>query len=339
MANNSPILTYDLDSAERRDFNTLIADCLTSGADPAAASFYDAAWSVLPRVPEGVREVLEGFRLREPAAGCMLRGFPVDDQAVGPTPADWSEAAASPRTRREELFVALIVACLGDAFNWGTLQRGRLVQHILPIQGEETAQSGHGSVLLEFHNEDAFNDYRCHYLVLFGVRNHDRVPTIVASMRDTSLDPNQRAILSQPRFEIRPDPEHLRQLEATDPTSPALARMRMMTEHPQPVAVLFGDPADPYVRMDPPFMQAVDGDDAAARALAALIAELEGVQQDVVVDQGSALIVDNYRAVHGRRAFRPRYDSTDRWLLRALVTLDLKASRAWRRSPAARVLT
>jgi L-asparagine oxygenase len=334
-----PICCYDLDPSERSALDDLIADCLRSGADPAAAAFHnDSVWSVLPRVPDGVRQVLEDFRLRESAAGWMLRGFPVEDREFGPTPGHWSQAAASSRTRRAELVVALIAACLGDTFNWGTLQGGRLIQHILPIQGEEEAQSGHGSVYLEFHNEDAFHPNRCQYLLLFGVRNPDRVPTIVASMRDASLDPEARAILFQPRFEIRPDPEHLRQLEEADPTSQALARMRRMAEHPEPVAVLFGAPGDPYVRMDPPFMRAVEDDAAAAKALEALVAELERVQQDVVVEQGSILIVDNYRAVHGRRAFRPRYDGTDRWLLRALVTPDLRASRAWRPFAEARVL-
>ena len=41
---------------------------------------------------------------------------------------------------------------------------------------------------------------------------------------------------------------------------------------------------------------------------------------------GEVLVLDNYRAVHGRRAFRPRFDGTDRWLKRISVREPVGAS-------------
>lgn len=54
------------------------------------------------------------------------------------------------------------------------------------------------------------------------------------------------------------------------------------------------------------------------------MAELQRVQQDVAVGPGSLLIVDNYRAVHGRRPFTARYDGTDRWLKKLTVSRNLR---------------
>jgi L-asparagine oxygenase len=42
---------------------------------------------------------------------------------------------------------------------------------------------------------------------------------------------------------------------------------------------------------------------------------------------GDLAIVDNRVTVHGRTAFRPRYDGADRWLQRTFVLADLRRSR------------
>jgi len=39
------------------------------------------------------------------------------------------------------------------------------------------------------------------------------------------------------------------------------------------------------------------------------------------------VIVDNRVTVHGRTAFRPRYDGADRWLQRTFAVADLRRSR------------
>ncbi|WP_435608638.1 hypothetical protein [Streptomyces sp. C10-9-1] len=216
---------------------------------------------------------------------------------------------------------------------------GRLIQNVLPIAGEEDQQSGHGSdVLLEWHTEDAFHPYRCDYLALFGVRNHDRVPTTLASIRDVRLSAEARAVLSEPRFYILPDDGHLRQLAAVRPDDPGLLPVREMRDNPEPVAVLFGGSDSPYLRIDPFFMRCAESDTEAEVALKELVVELERTQQDVVVDAGTLLVVDNYLAVHGRRAFTTRYDGTDRWLQKAVVTRDLRTSRAARESAAGRLV-
>jgi hypothetical protein len=77
---------------------------------------------------------------------------------------------------------------------------------------------------------------------------------------------------------------------------------------------------------------------AARRAVAGLYAALQAVTVDVPLGRGEALLIDNYRCVHGRRAFDAGYDGADRWLIKMTVTRDLRRSRARRGGPDQRVI-
>jgi hypothetical protein len=92
------------------------------------------------------------------------------------------------------------------------------------------------------------------------------------------------------------------------------------------VPLLCGNPRSPYVRIDPYFMRIPAGDPRAEQALARAVEAIEDNLMDIVLEPGDVLILDNFRVVHGRRAFYPRYDGRDRWLKRINVTRDLRKS-------------
>ncbi|MFB4306213.1 guanitoxin biosynthesis L-enduracididine beta-hydroxylase GntD [Actinomadura sp. GTD37] len=332
-------LSYTMSLADVGELEALVDKLDSMEIDPADPRFFDQAWELTAMVPTGVRRFLAEFCRHERAAACLVHGWPVRDDEIGPTPAGWAEAAAQGRGRREEFVLGLLAMCLtGDTFSWSTLQGGRLVHNVVPIQGDETEQSGHGQVLLEWHTEDGFHPYRCDYLLLFGMRNRDRVPTLVSSIRSVRLDEADMEILRRPLFHIMPDNEHLRQMAAIHPDHPSLVRARKMRDEPEPVPVLFGAPGSPYLRIDPYFMRCADGGPAAEGALRRLVGELNRVQQNIEIEPGTLLVVDNYLAVHGRAAFEARFDGTDRWLKKTLVTRDLRTSRDMRDSPSSRVI-
>jgi L-asparagine oxygenase len=77
-------------------------------------------------------------------------------------------------------------------------------------------------------------------------------------------------------------------------------------------------------------------DHGARRALDLLGAATTAHHTTVVLRPGDLLIVDNDAAVHGRTAFTPRFDGTDRWLQRTFVVDDLAPSAGER---AGRVIT
>lgn len=82
----------------------------------------------------------------------------------------------------------------------------------------------------------------------------------------------------------------------------------------------------------PPLSRALPGDRPAEDALAELKNQLHLGLQDVILGHGDVLVIDNQRAVHGRRRFLARYDGTDRWLRRGWALRDLKATRDRRRT-------
>jgi L-asparagine oxygenase len=61
-----------------------------------------------------------------------------------------------------------------------------------------------------------------------------------------------------------------------------------------------------------------------------LATAFEAVRRTIVLAPGDLAFVDNRLAVHGRTAFRARYDGRDRWLQRMFVQRDLRRSRAVR---------
>jgi L-asparagine oxygenase len=331
---------YELSGAEL-DALACLADEVraTRWADPRQPGFYDQGWRLTERMPIGLRRFLEDFRSQEPAAACTVVGFPVDDQLVGPTPVHWDAEARSAHTVDIEIFLGLCGVALGEPFTWSTLQDGRLIQNIVPIPGDENRQNGHGSdALLEFHTEDGFHPNRCDYLLLFGVRNEDKVATTLSTIRDVELTAADAEVLSQRRFYIVPDDEHIRQLASSRPDHPALRYVERMRDEPEPVAVMFGNPEQPYLRIDLPFMRCEDDDVPAQQALDALHDQLVQRQHDAVVERGALLIVDNYLAVHGRKAFRARYDGTDRWLKKLTVSRNLRANGGYQMSGSPRVI-
>jgi hypothetical protein len=111
---------------------------------------------------------------------------------------------------------------------------------------------------------------------------------------------------------------------------------RMNTE-PLRIAVLEGDLRTPYIRLDPYFMEPAEDLDA-RRAFERLTQLLDARLGEVLLEPGDIGFFDNFQSVHGRRAFKARYDGTDRWMKRLNVTRDLRRSRASRPSPESRVI-
>lgn len=288
-------------------------------------------------LPQRIRGVVNRFRLEE-AAGCLrLRGFPFEDDALGPTPDDWRTSDPA-RILTLDVLLLLVVALLGEPFAWRTQQNGRLVHDILPIRRDEHAQLGSSSrALLTWHNEDAFHEARADYVGFLALRNPDRVATTVGALKVSALPEEIVDILFEPRFYILPDYSHFA-LNNTVDDSGAFARIQSLADSPPPIAALAGSRDDPYLRLDPFFMRCADGDVDAHRALEAVAKVIDASMEDLVLEPGDVCILDNLSVVHGRKPFVARYDGTDRWLKRVNVARDIRRSRSHRPSATSRVV-
>ncbi|AEW99312.1 guanitoxin biosynthesis L-enduracididine beta-hydroxylase GntD [Streptantibioticus cattleyicolor] len=299
------------------------------------------------QLPVRLRTVLTEFRITgRPYGGLVIAGLPVDPEAAGPTPTDYTAEPRGTEVLRAEVVLLLIGSLLGDPFSFATQQRGRLVLDVFPVRGHEDSQLGSSSTqLLEWHNEDAFHEHRADWIALLCVRNQDRVPTLFAPVHDLDLTARDRALLFEERFVILPDESHTAQfnsatngIESDDRFHQAFERIAAMAERPRRIPILSGDPRAPFVRLDPAFMRRDLDDPPAERTLAAVIDAVDRRLLDVVLDTGDLFLIDNKRAVHGRRPFTARYDGTDRWLRRINITADLRSSEGRRVGDAGRAV-
>jgi Fe(II)/alpha-ketoglutarate-dependent arginine beta-hydroxylase len=333
------VLTDDEIAEIRRLVCTLTAKYTSVESE----AFLEDADVLAHELPVGIRRTLRQFRLHEPASAmCLIKGWPVDQKGVGPTPVHWNAKGPANPTLEEETVLILFGSLLGDLIAWSTQQDGRILHDVLPIKGHEHEQLGSGSEeLLWWHVEDAFHPYRGDYLGLMCVRNPDRVATTFSSVSRAQVSPEDRRLLSEPHYTIRPDESHLpknRGRGAVDVlVQRAYTRIERMKNSPERIPVLFGDAEAPYVRLDPYFMDPVESREA-QRALDAFVSSVQTQLEDAVLEAGDICFIDNYQGVHGRKPFKARYDGADRWLKRINVARDLRKSRDARRTPSSRVL-
>ncbi|WP_435228567.1 TauD/TfdA family dioxygenase [Streptomyces sp. Tue6028] len=242
----------------------------------------------------------------------VLRGLPLEDSDVGPTPESW--ATAGDRVAVWDVILLLLATAMGHPIAWEGQQEGRFVHNIVPSPGREAEQTGASStVLLSPHTEDAFHPGRAHLLLLACMRNHDAVATTAASVRKVRLDPADVALLSRPVLPILPDD--------------AYTEAQSFGGEAPKVPVLWQTEAGLTLRYDPAYTPLDEAPADYRAAYDRLTAELERVSVAVALEPGDVLVVDNDVVVHGRVPFKARYDGTDRWLKRASVRVPGRRSR------------
>lgn len=315
-----------------------------SVADP---DFLERICVYASELPASVRNFVNSFRFSEPSWGAMvIRGYPVDPARIGSTPEHWNSRALVSLTLAEEMLLVLLGTLLGDVFGWATEQGGCIVHEVIPIREHEYSQMSTGSEqVIWWHTEDAFHPYTSDHIGLVCLRNPERVPTTFACIDHVRLDPEVTRILFEPRFIINPVESHQQHNKKESMTETCDAqdvdvykRIEQMNANPQKVAVLYGEPQSPYIRIDPYFMNTSETDEDARRALEVLIKALDECLSEQVLEPGDFCFIDNYKAVHGRKPFKARYDGNDRWLKRINITRDLRKSRAARASATSRII-
>ncbi|MEV3985319.1 guanitoxin biosynthesis L-enduracididine beta-hydroxylase GntD [Nonomuraea sp. NPDC049758] len=323
------ILRIRLAEPDLGHLDELLTEMERRAGSGSAEQLVEIAHDLARRLPPALQGPLDSMRLWESPVGLVMSGYQVDDRGIGPTPTSWHHAAAQPR---EELLLLLLTAPLGQPYAWRTQQGGQLVHDILPTQGDEHVQLGSSSTTeLLWHTEDAFHESRCDYLGLLCLRNDDGVSTTVSVPDVTLLPPRIRAVLAEPLFHILPDDSHLstRNPDSSDDAERAghFTDIQRRVTDPPPTPVLFGPEERPYLRIDPAYMTPMPGSASATEALREVCALIDGSLREVVLGAGDVLVLDNFRAVHGRRPFHARYDGRDRWLKRVSVTRDLRRQR------------
>jgi len=306
-----------LDDADSSQVDRIARRLSGPRAEPVDAPAWVArarrAWD---ECPVGLRRPLREFRRDSgPHGSMLLGGLPVDHDQLPDTPA---VAGSVQRTAAVPAAVLMMIAAgLGDPAAFRPEKTGALVQDVVPVPGRESFQGNAGSVLLEWHTENAFHPNRPDFVMLLCLRqDHEGIAGLRTSCARTVLP-----LLS-------------------DETRDALFRDEFVTQAPPSFglgaagavehAVLTGAPEDPNLQVD--LAATTARTERAGAALTELQRRFNDAAQTLVLRPGDLAIVDNRVTVHGRTAFTPRYDGRDRWLQRTFVMADLRRSRHQRPS-------
>lgn len=274
-------------------------------------AFLATARYLWEELPVALRRTVREFRRDSgPHGMLLLEGLPVDENRLGHTPS--VRGSVQRKAEHPASILLLIAHGLGDPAAFRKEKSGAMVQDVVPVPGDENVQGNQGSVLLTFHNENAFHQHRPDFVMLLCLRSdHDSV----AGLRVSCI----RAAAPM----------------LTEESRQALFREEFITDAPPsfgadggqapPHAVLTGAPDDPDVRVDFAATRALT--EAGASALTELADLFEQSSSTLRLRPGDLAIVDNRVTVHGRTAFQPRYDGKDRWLQRTFALSDLRRSR------------
>jgi hypothetical protein len=266
-----------------------------TGGEPDAEAMLERAMLASGALPPEIRIALHRFRLRGNRDGyLLLRDMP------------FATAQGA------EAFLALVGSPLGDLVGYLQEKNGALFHDVAPEKSQEGEQSAAGSrVPLELHTERCFHPHLPSHVLLACLRpdRDGAAQTGIASVRRIMplLPARHVPALFEPIFRTGVDY--------------SFGNVLTRKGNGPVMSILFGDPADPFMRCDLDLMVGLG-----ARARAALDAMRDATLRAcgwIALEPGDLLAIDNRRAVHGRSAFRARYDGRDRWLKRAYVVQEL----------------
>ena len=202
---------------------------------------------------------------------------------------------------------------LGHPVAYAQEQSGVLVQNLLPIRMTEDQQiSSSSKTNLELHTETAFHPYKPDYLLLLCLRHDDSAATTYSNSEDflSELTDRDLEVLQRRAFVTQVDDSFKTDgSETADVTLP----------------VLTSDSLGGYtVAYDKYAMRGASEEEQIA--LDRLTDAIERTMRSVTLQTADLLVIDNSSVVHGRSSFVPRYDGTDRWLLRLMIVKSLPPS-------------
>lgn len=299
-----------LNQDESADISQLVERVLRDNQPWDPIPLADRATTVAQLLPVRLRQFLTWVRATE-AEVAVVSGLPISPD-LAPTPTGWELAAKTGAGQAEELLLLLCGTVVGEPFAWSDQQAGRLVHDVCPAPGMERSEtSANSEAPLSLHTEDAYHTCRGDYVSLLCLRNPDAVGTTFVRVESLPVPEQARCILTADRYRFDVDDSHI--------SSAAFG------EAAEVGPILFGPDDHPYMRIDLDVVAAADDDDKAAEAAVQTITKLlHDGRERFVLAPGDAVFIDNYRVVHGRDPFFPRYDGNDRWLKRLNLSRDLR---------------
>ena len=236
----------------------------------------------------------------------VLKNLPCDSGLVD-VPRDgkrpiWKESWIS-----EAVLIGIAGAIGLEPLSYLQEKEGLLVHEVVPIPGQEHQLSNSGKVFLGFHTDHAVlhRCYRPEFLLLNGLVNFGKTPTLVACIDDAlrELTPDIEQILRSPLFRIEL------------PDSVMVWNGKKLLSEWKPL-VTTGKNGEIEFTGNLHSVRAMNSD--ADRALQALIRSLNEIAREIILDSGTLMLLNNHRCLHARKKVEK-----DRWLQRIFCRVSL----------------
>lgn len=301
--------------ATKQEFRTF-AETAIAGLNPYRAdqlpTFLKVASLAAQTFPLQLRELLYDFKQQGNEKGFVLiRSLPEDPDLMD-TPEHLQSVPVVKKTFFSEFWLSAVGGLVGELFGYIQENNGNLFHNVRPAPSKATVLSSESSKLfLDLHSETAFHPFYPDFLSLHCLRSDrtGKAATVVSSLRRIRqhITPQLDRILREPLYQTGIDYSfgNVKEIKGNGPIIP----------------ILRGDPEDPLIIFDPDLMVGIT--EEARRAIATLKQLFDQEKELVFLERGDLLLIDNYRALHGRTPFTAYYDGKDRWLQRTYITRNL----------------
>lgn len=217
----------------------------------------------------------------------------VDQEDLGPTPPNWQGADQSKLNKYGFICSLLHGAVPSKPVQYYAQRKGGGLLHaVIPDEKMSTTQTGSGSKTdLYVHTEDAFLLNQADFLSFLYLRNEERVPSTLYSIRSHGEVNATMENLFRPIYQCPKDANHNDEDMTAGPTS----------------AVLYGNRQLPFIRFDAAeqiFNENAGQTPEALRYLTDFWNEAKTlINSEYIPNSGDVIFVNNHLCAHGRSAF------------------------------------
>lgn len=304
---------YHLDSSDNDLLNELI-QLINIIPNETPQLFIEQVSNLVYFLPTNIKIFLEKFIKNNFKNGfILLKNIFINENIPLPdTPPD-NNYFIGEKTKLAKI-IAILNQYLGEMISYEGEGYGRLFQDMVPKQSlSKTQTSLSSNVELEIHTEQAFSDLRPEILTLGCLRGDENAITYILPVNIilNQMDESKINLLRKPLWKI-----------GVDLSFKINCDKFINGELRGPIPIIYGSEKDPLLVFDQDLMIGIN--EEAEKLKNEIIQIYYKYRYSHVLKPGEIIFIDNKRAVHGRSIFNPKFDGTDRFIIRSFVLFNIE---------------
>jgi L-asparagine oxygenase len=294
--------TITLTEAEQQQLQRALSDVEGSPYGLSFDDFYSSVRGCERDVPARLKFAVNMFSFHNGAAGVLLlRGIPIDAPLRATPTIPYRDV--TDKAIGTEKYLLLLSGMLGKPIGFADWHQGERVQNLYPILELQSVQCASNSVYLEMHTETAFRVFTPTHLALLCLKRdpQGKAKTVFCDLRAIvdSMDKHSQKILASPSFCFQLPPDGASERRFTEPKAIDTKQSGKRRLH---------------------YAEALTSvDSVSCEVLSELKDRIQANSIEIELEQGDLVLIDNFHITHGRTAFSPQFNGTDRWLQRVLI--------------------